>query len=288
VPSTLSRSGRIQLVRIDIARLREDLAEIETFRFDEPYKDFVCGRWQSCMLYNQDGDAASAALGAHDKPAVATEFGARLPFISDFIASTFCTDKLRFARLARIMPRTVLVPHCDYLELKEPLRRIHIPLVSDDQSFLSENHVVYRMRVGEMWFINATQPHSAASFSETSRLHLIVDFVAGQRLGDVCFGPVTEPQGIAEDAIVVRPCLTSVDVDGIMALSAVIDEDNYRDILALLIRKHFRYHSEAAGVFDWLAAIANNSGNRSLVKRVEVDAKYFLKTRAFDGTTSVH
>jgi len=273
------RSGRLTKLQLDLRSLSEDLDCAERFSYHEPYSEFVCGRWQSCMLWNESGDANDSRIADHQTAAVMTSFGKQLRYVSGMLTSMFHCEHLRFARLARVLPGTVLVPHRDYLELSRPLLRIHIPLRTDERSFLSEGSLVYRMNVGEMWFLDATQLHSAASYSSSPRVHLILDFRDGCSLVNISRTAIDEQAGIPEEAIVSRPALSSSDLEGILALHEILDEDNYRDILAILIRKHFSKNCDASAIFDWLSQIAQRSGKSALIDRADRDANYFMKYR---------
>ena len=124
------------------------------------------------MLWNKSGDVEDNFLLDYDHPAQRTAYGAQMPYLVEVLRQTFDLKQLRFARLAKLTPGSVLVPHRDYLELKHDLTRVHIPLATDSACFSSEENTVYQMRRGEIWYMDATQVHSAASFSRKPRTHL--------------------------------------------------------------------------------------------------------------------
>lgn len=270
---------RIAKLDLDPARLADDLRRSENFNFSDAYGEFICGEWRSCMLWNEKGDVGNTLLSNHDQPAMKTAYGLEMPYVSEVITRNFDMSRLRFARLVKLRPHSVIIPHRDFLELGQGLIRIHLPLVTDSNCFSGQDDVVYQMKVGEVWFIDATRVHSAASFSQQDRLHLILDFAHGDAtspLSNVTWNP---NGSIADESIARRAPLTAADEEAISSLHTIIDQDNYRDILALLIRKYYRTDFTASFVFDLLLRVAEKSGNRALYEEIKGHADYFLINR---------
>lgn len=259
--------------------LANDLEAAESFVFNGAYSEFVLGEWRSCMLWNTSGDIAEGHLSSNDHAARLTAYGAAMPYLRAMIERTFRLDRLRFGRLARMMPNTVLVPHCDFLELDRGLVRIHVPLATSRACLNAEEDWVFHMAEGEIWHLDARRIHSAASTWDCARIHLILDFAS-------CGGPektlridCTARATIPDDALVARPPLTPVEEASLMALGDVIDRFNHRDILAILIRKAFTRHMPLQSIFTWLAAMAERSGQADLIETIERQRRYYTVAR---------
>jgi Aspartyl/Asparaginyl beta-hydroxylase/L-proline 3-hydroxylase, C-terminal len=283
---TRLNTHRIAKIQLDFEALNRDLRRAEHFNFSDTYGEFICGAWRNCMLWNEQGDIAETLLSNHDSPAVKTAYGLDMPYVSEWISQTFDVQRLRFARLVKLRPNSVIIPHRDYLELGQGLVRIHVPLITDASCFSSDGEAVYQMKVGEVWFIDATRVHSAASFSQRDRIHLILDFANSGQTSPLRGVPWDRAATIAEDSLVTRSPLTDEEVSALMTLHHVIDQDNATDILALLIRKYFRSRFDAPRVFDLLLRIAELSGNRALHTDLRARADYFLIDRPPPAVTA--
>ncbi|MFE5791314.1 aspartyl/asparaginyl beta-hydroxylase domain-containing protein [Streptomyces sp. NPDC056503] len=274
----MTRTTRITTLDLDTDRLATDLARAERFGYNDSYGEFICGSWRSCMLWNRTGDVDDRFLEDYAGPARSTEYGAALPYLTELMERHFLLEHLKFARIARLTPGSVLVPHRDYLELDADLTRIHLPLRTDELCSSSEDETIYRMRRGELWFLDATRAHSAASRSDRDRVHLILDFSTATPAEALRPGlPVST--GIPEDSLVARRPLRPGEYKHFEALADVIDETNYQDVLALVIKRYFEAELKAADVFRWLEGITRASGRPELVAQAARHEEHCLVSR---------
>jgi hypothetical protein len=260
---------RITTLDLDTARLDADLKRTRSFRYGDAYSEYICGSWRTCMLWNRSGDIDDNFLKDSEQPARATVYGEQLPYLTEVLTETFHLDLLRFARLAKLSPDSVLMPHRDFLELRHDLTRVHVPLETDGQCFSAEETTIYQMKRGEVWFMDATKTHTAAAFSRQDRLHLILDFTEVEGIDTVLRHPLAGPRVLPPENRVPRKPLEPGEKEAFLALARVIDLVNYRDVMSLLIKKYFTTDLTAETVFDWLADIARLSGNRAVLDRVE-------------------
>src|SRR4051794_25274092 len=211
-----SPSHRLGTVRIDQERLAADLAQVEHHSFVDSYTEFVCGSWRTCMLWNPSGDSSDSLIRDYAGSPRPTEYGRKLGYIAQLMKDNFDLDKLRFARLTRLMPDTVVVPHRDYLELDKDLVRIHVPLETDAGAYTSEEETIYRMGLGEVWFLDATKVHSIANFSKTNRTHLLLDF-GGDDPHQVVRANAPHPEHMPPDSLIARRPLSPGERDEFLA-----------------------------------------------------------------------
>ena len=263
---------------INPASTAVDLEQVEPFGYLDSYDEFVCGSWRTCMLWNASGDSADVQLCDYAGLAQPTEYGRRVGYLDTVIRSLFDIDALRFARLTRLGPGTVVVPHRDYVELESNLVRIHIPLVTANRAYVSETDTIYRMRVGEIWFLDATEVHAIANFSDTGRIHLLLDFAAPDPWS-IYRGNRPATEGIPMDSLVPRRRLRPGEPEAFIELARLVDATNLMDVLAMLIRRYFVAELSALDVFGWLRAIAEQSGDPDVVRQADWIRAHSLTVR---------
>ncbi|HSR68628.1 MAG TPA: aspartyl/asparaginyl beta-hydroxylase domain-containing protein [Acidobacteriota bacterium] len=282
------RTQRVGRLEIDWTKADAEIEKSARLAFSDAYSEYLCGGpWKSCMLWAAGGDRGDGLVTNYDftqRPAI-TEYGRQLPYLSGLVERYFNLDFLNFARLA-VISNSVIIPHRDLLELgeipekKRNAHRLHLPLLTNEHCFFMEENTVYRMRAGEAWFFDASCPHSAASFSQDKRVHLMLDFSDvddGRKL--LRFMPEKEA-GIPTDSICTRRPMSSREHDSLLTLSGVIDLDNYRDIFAVLIKRHYRRDGGDNFIWKTFLKIAKASGNRDLYQKACELHRYFLIERA--------
>jgi len=226
-PTGLSSTRRLGSVELDPDRL----ARLEPLGFVETRDRFVCGSQLTCML------------GADSIPAL------------------FEDMDVRSARLVKLAPGCVVVPRRELPELDDGLTHVEVPLETAPACLASEGSKVYRMRRGELWSLDASQPHGAANLSHGERTHLVLD-VALDVAGDLD-GSSSEP--IPEDAEVERRPLRPGEWEAFAELAEIVDAHNVRDILAMLVKRFFVAEMEVEEIFRWLAVIASDSDDEDVL-----------------------
>lgn len=260
---------------LDQERLREDLERSTELHYSEPYTEFLCGRpWKSAMLWAPGGETGDDIIAHYDvtKPSGVTPHGARLPYIREIIEKYFTVEHVTFARLA-VITDSVMVPHRDYVELSDPLaqrraaHRLHVCLATSEDCLFTEDDLIYRMRFGEVWFLDVTRLHGAGVLSDTRRVHLILDFADVDREKLLNFD-VTAPVGIPESSIHPRPPLSDREREGLRSLASIVDRDNLKEIFGVVIRKHYGKDGGPNFVWDTIGEIARLSQDDEIVARV--------------------
>ena len=276
--------GRLHL---DEARLRDDLSCSSEFPYSEHYSEFVCGRaWKSCMLWAPGGQVGDNVIAHYDMchPSSSTCYGRQLQYVCQIIEDSFATERLVFARLA-VMSDTVGIPHRDYLELenasaKRPTLRLHVPLMTGDQCYFSEDNTVYRMQAGEVWVLDVTRIHSSAVIAEVQRVHLLLDFGQSMDASQVVKFPIHSRPGIPEASICTREPLSIGEREDLLALVPLIDTDNLRDALGIVIKKHYRKDGGENFVWNTLHEIAKRSQHEAVSGRIRALYRYYTMERS--------
>lgn len=270
------RTQLLGRLSIDEPTLSRELERSRDFDYAEQYPEFQSGSrpWRTCMLWSVGGEVGDGVIARYDtsQRCQPTVFGGRLPYLRELIERHFAVEHLLFGRLV-VMTDNVLVPHRDFVEFAErdagsrATHRLHVPLATADDCLLMEDNVVYRMRVGEIWSLDVTRPHSAAVLRATRRVHLILDFadVSDEQVLTFAFDPAT---GIPAANTVARPPLSDRERRAILALSGAIDCENIKEVLGLVIRKHYRRDGGDDFVWKTMREIGRESGDASVQARI--------------------
>ena len=282
------RTQYVTTVPFDSVRLAKEIDHSSSFRYSEAYSDYLIGGpWKSCMLWAAGGDSGDGLLTnySHDRATAFTEYGRQLPYLQELITHTANLARLNFVRLA-VFSRSVIVPHRDFLELDEvpdearSAHRLHIPLATNEECFFSEDNVVYRMRAGEVWYFDASQIHSVASFSSAPRIHLIFDFVEKPDAGPLLSIEEDGTGGIPADRIVSRPPLPDADRADLLRLADVLTMDNFSEVFSILIKKHFRFDGGQDFAWDTMTAIARDCKDPAVLPHTHELRRYYTLERS--------
>jgi hypothetical protein len=259
------RTHYVATTSLDETRLAKDIEASDSFVWSEAYSDYVFGgAWKSCMLWSRGGDNGDGVVTNydHDRPAEFTPYGDELPYLRDLITTIADLDRLNFVRLAKVS-NSIIIPHRDLLELSElpddtrNAHRMHIPLVTNEECYFNEGNTVFRMRKGEVWFLDASQIHSVAVLSSVPRIHLMFDFVDRPNPQPLLtVAQESTAADIPDDRTVRRPPLPDADRSHLMQLANVLTLNTFNEIFSIVIKKHFRYDGGADFVWDTMIAIA--------------------------------
>lgn len=269
--------GKINFVE---ESLEKEVKEILKLKFSQNYSDFSIGEWKTCILWNGTGFQEDSTLKEYKGKARPTELGKQLKYINYIIHNTFNHDCIRWVRIF-LVRKGLIIPHKDYLELKEGFIRVHIPLQTDLTCLHSEGDQVYHMRKGEIWFLDGNQPHSACSLADTTRISLCIDFKCGIPFEEIFkdpkeFNPSIDPY------IIERPYIHKEYETALQSLSHIIREDNFDEILSILAKVHFFKQVNALSMYNWLIDITQKSGNNYLIEKALKMKSFFIGERKFE------
>jgi hypothetical protein len=278
------RTHRIGKLDIDQPRLLKELERIAHFDFTEIFHEYNCGGpWKTCLLWNIGGEASNGTPTNYGKTLVKTKYAEQLPYLVEVIERSFNLKHLNHARLS-IISNIVIIPHKDYLRLnkapspEQSTHRVHVPLVTNENCYFSEGNVVYQMRFGEAWFFDASSLHSAASFSEQNRVHLMLDFVDVNDESELVNFGNGDHGVIPQESICARSKMADAERDALLSLASIIDMDNYKDIFSIVIKKHYRKDRGDNFFWDTLMEIATSSNNQAVGSKINEMYKYFRES----------
>lgn len=95
----------------------------------------------------------------------------------DAVDAIGAMTKLPVARaiIVKLKPGGVITPHADQGPPADATERFHIPIATNDQSWLRVGQHKQYMKAGDVWWFDKHKVHDGANEGETDRIHLIVD-----------------------------------------------------------------------------------------------------------------
>ncbi|MDX8499057.1 aspartyl/asparaginyl beta-hydroxylase domain-containing protein [Mesorhizobium sp. VK4C] len=267
--------GKIEL---DETRLAADLAILAKATFPATYSDFSCGRWEACMLRNQSGVQEEDTVITHRTPAVATPLGRSLPYLNELLDTYFDTSFMRYVRIVRISKNSCIIPHRDYLELEANFARVHLVLDTNEGCANTEKDRIFHMSLGEIWFLDASVPHSAGCFSARPRVHLMADF-EGTCLPEDVVRKTGQP-ATGNAMVDTRKDWTDEALECVLGLSHIISDANYREIVSILAKIHFFYKVDCQTMYSWLRELCQRHGDPALIEKTDKLERFYLVDRA--------
>lgn len=93
----------------------------------------------------------------------------------EFVNKMIPNGKIVRGEVVNLIPGRSLTPHVDIYWFHRESRRIHIPITTNDQCFLTFENRQHYLEVGTMYEINNRIVHSAVNNGLTNRVHVILD-----------------------------------------------------------------------------------------------------------------
>ena len=278
-------------IRFDNELLKKDLKVLSGLpSLKEQYDEFGSGTWINHSLYNRSGEWTDTVFADIDHPAVQTQVGAAMPYVSKIIEECFDIEHMSMARVRNLIDGLV-IPHTDFLELsknKQQYIRILIPLETCIDSYHSEEKFgVFRMRKGDIWILESTVPHSAINLTSDNRRILSLDF----RYADVVnphysliFKDRTVHDETVEPALVSRTKIESEDLqDYLEQLSERFrDSNDAEQILMKLSQIQLRFDSPVSDIYKNLTEVAKLTQREDLVEHCEKMRTFYIGSRAMN------
>jgi len=135
------------------------------------------GEWSGIALRGP-ADASHPVLALNNPPGT-TEYSdqpvlEQCPSLHAAMEALECPKQT--ARLLRLGPGAVIEEHRDHsLSLADEQVRLHIPIITGPWIDFRANGERVEMKAGELWYLDASQPHSVANNGTEGRVHLVVD-----------------------------------------------------------------------------------------------------------------
>ncbi len=103
------------------------------------------------------------------------------PYLKNFL--TQLPVSIKAARLMRLYPGALIKPHRDHgLCLEQGEARLHLSLQTNSELRFYVADQLVPMQEGELWYINADQPHWVENKGALARINLVIDCEANDWL----------------------------------------------------------------------------------------------------------
>lgn len=271
---------------LDENKLHKDLETIKNFpRISEEYDEFSTGLWMNCSLWNSSGDKLDTTYRDFEHPALQTEYACQLPYLDHFIRKNFTLKYLKMVRTRNLIDAMV-IPHKDFIELNKPQNqylRLFIPLEDNEMAFHSDEQTVFRMRKGEVWFLDAAIVHAAANFSNQSRMMLCLDYAFPENfdftdifVDNKNYNPKIQPFVVPRETL--EP---GFEEELISSFSKIITMYNFKNVVFLLSKIHFYKQVRIEACFDWLIEIGKKCQYPAILKKAQAMRTYLIIHRDF-------
>lgn len=254
------------------------------------YSEFHFGDWQSYVIWNQTGiddDGVVIDRGLQAKP---SPRGRLLHALNGWIETTFDVTTLKLARV-HSLGDGVLVPHRDFVEFRTtPWTRIHVPLMTNPNCLHSEGETVFHMRPNEIWFLDASNLHSAINYSAGRRINLCLDFELNGHPVESAFrkrAGSARPFSIEPEVVERMPLGPSFN-DELRSLSMTLKPATFDRAVGLLSKVHFFRNAHVGAFFDWLLFVAEHSRDPSLRSKAEHYVRFLRDERAMGDRFALH
>lgn len=267
-----------RLGSIAIPDLEAELAVLDAQKPNSEYDAFTYGTWESHVLANGSGASGDLAFAPHGEELRETALGAELPLIMSMVRRHFHTDNLQWVRVFG-MQDGVLAPHVDFLEFDRPGVRLQIPLRTNLDCLHSENETVYHLRRGEVWQLQAAQPHSACAGAGQTRLSLCLDFDGDDLSAADVIKDVSAASG--DIHIVDRPALSETELGSMIEEASTMTEGTIRSVFESLVAVHYRRNVSNVEVYSWFSEAAEKSGDARLKAKADAYRMYCVEKRAY-------
>lgn len=163
---------------VDLPALKEELKKLDRYfrvysRKIQPIDD---GEVRIVPLISPGGKADYFGSDPDGTPYIPTVFLKRVPAFRKLLERI--PGEIMSVRLISLAPGAKLVPHKDnFRNLRAGVLRLHIPIVTNKKAFMVFSEKKYHWKEGELWLGDFAQKHSVLNNGDTTRTHLLMDFV---------------------------------------------------------------------------------------------------------------
>ena len=163
-------------LQFDPEGLERDLKQVLADEWVKHFNDrYFEGDWSGVAL-RADGGASTQLYSdpGKDGLTVDTPILSRCPVFRSVLESFEC--QIKSARLLKLAAGARIIEHRDYnLSLEDGEVRLHVPITTSPLVGFFVNGERIVMNPGECWYINANLPHKVNNFTDSDRVHLVID-----------------------------------------------------------------------------------------------------------------
>ena len=163
-------------ISFDLHLLQKDVATALQIDWKSHFNtDHYNGTWDVVSLRSLGGRTQNILpLAAQEQGYQNTPLLEKCSYFKSIIDSFECN--IEAVRLLRLAPDSIIKEHIDAkLGYEFGDFRWHIPIQSNSKAIFYSCGEPFHMSVGELWYLNASQPHAVENLGDNDRIHLIID-----------------------------------------------------------------------------------------------------------------
>lgn len=272
----------IGAINMDGYNVTSDLAYLNSItKLSEEYDEFAQGYWKNLSLFNSSGSKDDSQY-KNCTTSLPTEYMAHCPNIMRMLNDNFDFSNVKMVR-ARNLIEGMVIPHRDFVEFDSNVTyfRVFVPIEYNADSFHSDEHAVFQMRPGEVWFLDAAINHAAINFSNKSRMFICLDFVFDKAFKDTdIFHPAANISKGSRHIHIDRPDMPKEKSNEIIAaIGETISKENFKNYLFEYSKYHFKHNISVTACYDWLIQGATAAKNQAVVEKSKALKKYLTEHR---------
>jgi hypothetical protein len=247
-----------------------DIDRLSAMEWNPEYNEYASGDWSTLALFNRDGVAGSSKSHEFSGKGRWTSNADKLPAIRSAIETVFDMEKLRSARVFSAGSAGMIRPHRDYTEFDRGFTRLHLVLRTNEQAMNGEGVRAFHMGAGDIWYLDAREPHWAANFGLESRYHLCCDFPPDMEPQGCITGHVLPSVPVAELA---RPPLDD-SISGLLRIAVQsVEREALPELLDIVDRLYVRYDCQYGTPYD---VVLTQLGARDEIIRAVIDRRSYF------------
>lgn len=159
----------------DVARLRRDLASVETSGWVSHFNTGAYEKHWGCIPLRSVGGLASHIMPV-DGAFQDTPILAQCPYFREVIDS-FCCEKTSI-RLMSLEPGGVIKEHRDEAaSIDDGMTRLHVPVQTCERVMFRIEGEEVHFTAGDTWYLNASCLHGVQNRGTEPRVHLMLDCI---------------------------------------------------------------------------------------------------------------
>jgi hypothetical protein len=180
--TTMLHAAKLDLT-FDAARLQMELAALSSEPWEPHFnRDYYRGEWSGVALRSNSAGRLKIFIDPSRPLDYAdTEAYSRSPYLRRCVSALPCP--VRSVRLLKLGAGAEIREHRDAgISIAGEEARLHIPVITNDETEFIVGGRRVIMRPGECWYVNVDLPHSVTNCGHTDRVHLVIDVIVDEWL----------------------------------------------------------------------------------------------------------
>lgn len=176
-------------MRFSAERMRKELEDLENSPWVEHYDRKISNGWTTLLLSTRDGtmDRPNSMRPGRGRQFKRTPLLQQWPYFREILDAFRCP--IARVRVSKLLPHSFIGVHRDIGREAAAIAynqvRLHIPITTNDKVKFHLGREVFHLRVGRLYYLDFTRPHSVRNDGDESRIHLILELCVNEFLRQI-------------------------------------------------------------------------------------------------------